>query len=237
MKVVAALFVGGLAVSLVQGQASSPPDKQTSSAAEVVFDFERPGLSVPKFTLTVREDGTGSYKGEMAAVSAGSGSNGGPRGAGQPINQTVLLSASTAENIFKTARSLDYFNIACASKAKNIADTGKKVLSYSGPDGHGSCTYNYSENKNVTQLTETFQAIAFTMDEGRKLDFMHRYDRLGLYSEMDVLKRELEAKRALELVNISPSLTSIANDEALMERVRERAVALLNVAGAPPKQP
>ena len=237
MKVVAALFVGGLAVSLVQGQASSPPDRQTSSAAEVVFDFERPGLSVPKFTLTVREDGTGSYKGETAAVSAGSASSGATRAPGQPINQTVRLSASTAENIFKTARSLDYFNVACASKAKNIADTGKKILSYSGSDGHGSCTYNYSEIKSVTQLTDTFQAIAFTMDEGRKLDFMHRYDRLGLYSEMDVLKRELEAKRALELVNISPSLTSIANDEALMERVRERAVALLNVAGAPPKQP
>ena len=237
MKVVAALFVGGLAVALVHGQGSSPADKQASSAAEVVFDFERPGLSVPKYTLTVREDGTGSYKGEMAAVSAGSVSNGASRAPGQPINQAVRLSASTAENIFKTARSLDYFNVACASKAKNIADTGKKILSYSGSDGHGSCTYNYSEIKSVTQLTDTFQAIAFTMDEGRKLDFMHRYDRLGLYSEMDVLKRELEAKRALELVNISPSLTSIANDEALMERVRERAVALLNVAGAPPKQP
>jgi hypothetical protein len=164
----------------------------------------------------------------------GGGVNGGmlrPASAGQPIDRTIKVSTATAENIFKTARSLDYFNIECASKAKNIADTGKKTLSYTGSDGHGSCLYNYSENKAVTQLTETFQAIAFTMDEGRKLDFMHRYDRLGLYSEMDSLNHEVQEKRALELGNIRQSLTAIVNDEALMQRVRERAVKLLDQAG------
>jgi hypothetical protein len=153
-----------------------------------------------------------------------------PSAPGQIIDRKITLSPATTESLFKIARSLDYFNIACASKAKNIADTGKKTLSYSGSDGHGSCLYNYSENKSVSQLTETFQAIAFTMDEGRKLDFMHRYDRLGLYSEIDSLRHEVEAKRALELGNISQSLTSIAQDEALMEKVRQRAVALLNMA-------
>ena len=32
-----------------------------------------------------------------------------------------------------------------------------------------------------------FLAIAFTMDEGRKLEFLHRYDRLGLDAEMNSL--------------------------------------------------
>jgi hypothetical protein len=139
----------------------------------------------------------------------------------------MKFAPSTADTIFKTARSLDFFNITCPSKAKNVADTGKKTLNYNGPDGHGSCTYNYSENKGVTQLTEMFQAIAFTMDEGRKLDFLHRYDRLGLYSEMDTLIHEVEEKRAMELENISPSLTAIVADEALMQRVREKAAKLL----------
>ena len=231
MKVVGALLLAIASACLSQSSAPSP-----SSQAEVSFQFERTGLSVPKFVLSVREDGTGTYKGETAAVSNGTyGGAAHPASAGQAIDRPVKLAPATTEMIFKTARSLEYFNIACASKAKNIADTGKKTLSYSGLDGHGTCTYNYSENKAVTQLTETFQAIAFTMDEGRKLDFMHRYDRLGLYSEIDSLKHEVEAKRALELENISQSLSSIANDEALMERVRERAVALLNMAGATPK--
>jgi hypothetical protein len=65
------------------------------------------------------------------------------------------------------------------------------------------------------------------MDEGRKLDFLHRFDRLGLYSEMDVLIHEVQEKRALEVGNIAPSLTAIVADEALMQKVRERAAKLL----------
>ena len=206
------------------------PAPATAAAVlpEVSFNFERPGLQVPKYTIVVHEDGTGTYKAEEAPVSGGASAMG-VRGTspGRTIDRPMKFAPSTADTIFKTARSLDFFNITCPSKAKNIADTGKKTLSYSGSDGHGSCTYNYSDNKSVTQLTEMFQAIAFTMDEGRKLDFLHRYDRLGLYSEMDTLIHEVEEKRAMELENISPSLTAIVADEALMQRVREKAAKLL----------
>jgi hypothetical protein len=223
--------IGLLCTLMPLSFAQSTPAAGSAVQPEVSFQFERLGLSVPKFTIVVHEDGTGVYKGETAAVSSGAYGGLAQPTAGQPINRTIKLSPATTEAIFKAARSLEFFNIDCASKAKNIADTGKKTLSYSGTDGHGSCLYNYSENKSVTQLSEMFQAIAFTMDEGRKLDFMHRFDRLGLYSEIDALKREVVAKRALELGNISPSLLSIARDEALMEKVRERAVALLNMSG------
>jgi hypothetical protein len=231
MKISPALCFAVLTVA-GWGQTSTSGAAPQATQPEVSFQFERPGLTVPKFTLVVREDGTGTYKGEFAPVSGGA--NGGmlqPALPGQPIDRTIRVSPGTTESIFKTARSLDYFNIECASKAKNIADTGKKTLSYTGPDGHGSCLYNYSENKAVAQLTDMFQAIAFTMDEGRKLDFMHRYDRLGLYSEIDSLNHEVQEKRALELGNIRQSLTAIVNDEALIQRVRERAVKLLDQAG------
>jgi hypothetical protein len=209
-------------------QMASTVAAATATQPEVTFQFERPGLPVPKFTVVVHEDGTGSYRGEEAPVSGGAGGSPTP---GRSIDRPIKLSSQTAETIFKTARSLDYFNIPCASKAKNIADTGKKTLSYNGSDGHGSCLYNYSENKSVTQLTDTFQALAFTMDEGRRLDFLHRYDRLGLYSEMDTLIHEIEEKRAIEIGNIAPALTSIVADEQLMQRVREKAAKLLAQTG------
>jgi len=190
---------------------------------------------VPKFTIVVREDGTGTYQAQIAAVSGGGTAAMQSTATSPPVNRALKISSGTTETIFKTAQSLDHFNIECASKAKNIADTGKKILSYKGADGQGSCLYNYSENKGVTQLTEMFQAIAFTMDEGRKLEFMHRFDRLGLYSEIDVFNHEIEEKRALELGNIAPALRSIVADEALMQRVRERAARLLAQAEEPPK--
>ncbi len=132
--------------------------------------------------------------------------------------------------IFKTARSLNHFNMTCASKAKNIADTGNKTLSYSGPDGRGACTYNFSENKGVMVLTDMFEAIAFTMDTGRRLEFLHRYDRLGLDAEMETLTHEVEQKRALELGTISDTLTSLASDDSVLQRVRIRAEKLLELA-------
>lgn len=228
-----ALLLSLAAVSQAQtvppsgGQANPAGDTATSS--EVSFQFERPGLPVPKYSIVAHEDGTGTYQAQIAPVSGG-GSAMGVSAAAQPVSQPLRISSLTTQTIFKTARSLDRFNIPCESKAKNIADTGKKTLSYKGPDGQGSCLYNYSENRAITQLTDTFQAIAQTMDEGRKLQFLHRFDRLGLYSEMDVLSHEVEAKRVQELGNIAPALRSIVSDEAVMQKVRERAAHLLALA-------
>jgi hypothetical protein len=152
--------------------------------------------------------------------------------AAQHIDRPINLTSGTTAKIFKAARAANHFNIECASKAKNIADTGKKTLSYTGADGSGSCTYNYSENKNIDTLTNTFLAIAYTMDEGRRLEFLHRYDRLGLDAEMISFSQELEAGRALELGTISPTLAVIADDTAVIQRVRLRAQKMLEQVAA-----
>jgi hypothetical protein len=208
--------------------ASTSPAAPVETQAAVSFQFDRAGLSVPHFTLQVREDGTGSYQ---ADVAEGVTSDTSMRvEAAQHVDRSIILTPATAAKIFKAARSLDHFNIACASKAKNIADTGKKTLTYVGADGRGSCVYNYSENKTVASLTDTFLGIAFTLDEGRRLDFLHRYDRLGLDAEMNTMAQEVDAGHSLELGTIEPALTSIANDTALIQRVRLRAAKLLDQA-------
>ena len=137
------------------------------------------------------------------------------------------ISPATAGRVFATARKLKHFNVTCASKAKNIADTGTKTLTYSGPDGSGSCTYNYTENKDVQALTEIIQGIAETMDQGRGLDHLHRFDRLGLDAAITFLAQEVSEGHALELGTIAASLRSIATDAEVMERVRMRASKLL----------
>ncbi|HEX2917681.1 MAG TPA: hypothetical protein VHN81_04140 [Edaphobacter sp.] len=219
-----AAFLGGPKLAADAQQANMAASENTVS--EVSFQFARAGLSVPKYTIVLHEDGTGTYQAEVAPVSTG-GASMGVSASARPVSQTIRISRPTTQMIFSAARAVDRFNIPCESKAKNIADTGKKILTYKGADGEGSCVYNYSENKTISQLTDTFQAIAQTMDEGRKLQFLHRFDRLGLYSEMDVLSHEVEEKRAVEVGNIAPALRSIVADEALMQKVRERAAHLL----------
>lgn len=198
--------------------------------AEVSFQFERAGVPVPRFTLRVNEDGTGRYQAEEAEGPADGGTM--QYASAKHIDRTLELTAATVTKIFKAARELGRFDRVCAAKAKNIADTGKKTLSYAGTDGAGSCTYNYSGNKDIEALTNTFLAIAFTMDEGRRLAFLHQYDRLGLDAGMIELEREVAAGRALELGTIAPVLTSIVGDGAVMQRVRLQAARLLKQAGS-----
>jgi hypothetical protein len=234
MRAVTRLVLGAtLAVcsALASAQTAEPPTAASAKApAEVSFQFDRTGLPVPRFTLRLKEDGTGRYEADQAEIAATATSMRGQ--AAQHIDRPINLSKGTVAKIFKAARTLNYFNIECASKLKNIADTGKKTLSYSGADGSGSCVYNYSENKTVGTLTDTFLAIAYTIDEGRRLEFLHRYDRLGLDSEMISLAQEVEAGRALELGTISPALASIADDTAVIQRVRLKAQKMLEQVAA-----
>jgi hypothetical protein len=215
-----------LVLLLLLSGATLPAQRSSESetAAEVSFAFERTGLTVPRFTLTVNKNGLGTYSGDQAQ----------PVVRGVPAQPATLaferkfaLSSQTTGRIFKLAEELDHFNIACASKAKNVADTGTKTLTYAAPGTTHSCTYNYTENKSVSELTDLFQAIAETMDEGRALDHLHRYDRLGLDAELQSFSREVAEGRAAELGTIALTLRAIAEDADLMQRVRTQARALL----------
>jgi len=203
-----------------QQQAARP----LPAIAVVSFAFERAGLSVPNYVLAVAQDGSGQYAGTEVKLPERATD---PPSEPQPFGRKLTVTPATARKITTLAHELHDFTIVCATKGKNIADMGRKRLSYEGPDGRGSCDYNYSENKKVDELTTIFQALAETMDEGRRLDFLHRYDRLGLDEAMEFLTEEVAAGRAIELGTIAPSLHSIADDVDVMQRVRVRASALL----------
>ena len=212
--------------SISAATAATPVHSVTARAA-ITFDFvhDVPGAPVPKYKVTVRDDGAGSYAGAAApprtryAAAASS--------APIPFERDLHLSPVTTAHIFELAGHLDHFNRACASKAKNVADTGMKTISYSGSDGAGSCTYNYTEIKDLAALTELIQGIAQTMDQGRELDRLRRYDRLGLDSSMAFLQQEVAAGRALEIDTIADTLRAIAGDPDVLARVRAKATALL----------
>jgi hypothetical protein len=212
--------------------ASTPASLPTAvSRPRVVFAFDRKGLPVPKYQLTINEDGSGLYEGQSVLETSDSPNS--PDPPSQSFRRPLNISPTTVAQVFKLSQQLDHFNKVCASKAKNIADTGTKTLSYAGPDGSGSCTYNYTESKDVQALTDTFQGIAETMDRGRELDHLHRFDRLGLDAAIKFLADEVSEGHALEIGTIAASLRSIASDPDVMERVRTRANALL--AAAEPK--
>ena len=222
-----AMMVGLAAVRAngQQGIAGSNAAAKPTAQPTVTYQFDRTGMSVPRFTLVVHEDGSGTYHAEE--VERRSADSVVQQVSLKEIDRSLTVSAETAAKVFATARALDHFNVFCGTKAKNIADTGKKTLTYAGPDGTGSCQYNYSDDKSVTALTEIFYAIAYTMDVGRRLDFERRFDRLGLDAELLSLEKSVTDKNAMELGTIAPTLQKIAGDNEVMQRVRVRATKLL----------
>ena len=207
----------------------------------ITFAYDRPGLPVPAFLLTLHRDGTGTYAATVAPpASAPSRYSPYPPPTPAPptqITRPIAVTPQLTAQIFDGVAGTNRFHGGCESRAKNIANTGGKTLTYTGPEGDARCTYNYTESKAIASLADTFLAIAFTLDEGRKLEHLHRYDRLGLDAEMSLLSDAVRESRALELGNLATTLTSISADAQVLERVRTRAAALLSALPTAPPPP
>ena len=152
-------------------------------------------------------------------------------------SQEFTFSDANRQRIFDLAKALDYFHGDLEAKLKNIAKTGQKTLEYHGKGASGgqaistSATYNYSSNPDVQELTRLFQAVATTIDFGRKLAFQYRFDKLGLDARLNSLQEMQASHFAEELQAIEPILQKIASDPNMMHINRVTAKQLLKSIG------
>ncbi len=208
-----------------RAQPAKPASPQTGGA-QVRFGYENKQLQPARYTFAIDESGSGHFHSEP----------GDPPPADTVSYQTlaeaqdrpVQLSKPIVDQIFSTARSAKFFAIACEDGKNKVAFQGTKTLSYQGSDGSGSCTYNWSKSAAIEKLTAIFESIAFTLEEGRRLAVEHKHDRLALDAELGELLDAVKEGRALEVQSIQPVLQEIAEDDAVMDRARQRAKKLLD---------
>jgi hypothetical protein len=209
----------------LRGQSASPPGPQPGGA-QVRFDYENKQLQPAQYTFLIDESGSGHFHSEpgkpppVDTVSYQS--------LAEALDRPVQLSKPIVEQIFSTARAEKFFAIRCEDGKDKIAYQGTKQLSYQGPDGSGSCTYNWSKSAAIAKLTTLFESIAFTLEEGRRLAVEHKHDRLALDAELGELLTAVKEGRALEVQSIQPVLQEIAEDEAVLDRARQRAKKLMD---------
>src|SRR5271155_1634655 len=234
------MMLATVALALFQATAtSSPPSAkavQTNATAnaQIRFSFEHPQLDPGNYTLLIRQDGSGHYQ-SAARSTGGLDASGGIAPApiaSTSVSRDIEIRDPLLSAFFQSARSHRFFAIDCEDAGNRVAFTGKKPVSYSGPDGRGECTYNWSHDQQLNQLADDLMAVAYTIDEGRRLALEHVHSRLSLDAELEALQDAAKDRRALELENISSELESIANDEAVLNRARNRARALLNRAAS-----
>jgi hypothetical protein len=199
--------------------------------AHIVFTFEHPQLQPAHYTITIDETGAGRFTSQPGAVSDASDGV-----FPTPVDRPILLDDSLRADLFRYARGHSFFATHCASAQTNLAFTGNKTLAYTGPDGSGSCTFVWAGDPALQRITDQLSAVAFTLEEGRRLDVEVRHDRLGLDAELQTLQDAVKDRRASDLPNIADELQAIAQDQQVMDRARKRALTLLAHSENPQKQ-
>ena len=111
----------------------------TRADSDPVFrvDFSNPGLTPSQWTLEFHPDGTGHFRSERGTANVGD-----PKLIEAPnIDREIQVSPKFAAHAFQVAQHHKYFHSDCESHMK-VAFQGLKKLSYSGPNGEGSCEFN-----------------------------------------------------------------------------------------------
>jgi hypothetical protein len=212
------------AVVAVSAQNAFPTSATPATIAKIHFAFDHDAMETPHYEFDVDADGRAFYK--------SSGKPDGQSGEVETLSKEFKLSPATRSRIFELAKAADYFNGSFDYTKNKVAFSGKKTLSYSDPSRNGTTSFNWTENKAVTELTGIFQGISTTLEAEPQLRRLRRFDKLGLNDELAKLEQMADSGYLKEIGLIGDILREISQDGAIMGMARHRAEHLLQIAGS-----
>jgi len=206
-------------------QSSAPISPETIEPPEDIavisytFDFDE--LNPSHFEITLDASGKGSYQAQYSEVSLE---------VGQPLTyqKAIQLEPATMKKILAKIVALDYLKGNYDYTKQRIAFTGKKTLTYKDNTHRGSTTLNWSENKGVMELVDTFQGIQSTFELGRRLEYFYKHQKLGLFDEMKYAEDAAQNGWLHELYLIRDILQKLNNDPKVIQSVRNGAKRLMD---------
>jgi hypothetical protein len=206
---------GLLLIALSCSAAAQSP----SGPATVSFSLDLPSANPSHYEITVAQDGRGSYSsnGQLNQESAPA----------DPAPLPFTLSETVSKQIFDLAQRAHYFKGKVDSGNKKLANTGAKVLSYKSDSENSQAAYNYSPVETVQQLTAIFENLSTALECGRRLVYIHKYQKLALDDELKRMEGMREEGYLGDTQAIAPILTGIVDDTAVMNVSRARALRLL----------
>ena len=217
--VVSAVFfavLGGLISA--QETPGLQPANNPNAAPKITFTLNWTSANPQFFKLEVDSTGRAAYS------SQGSKDN------SEPYSEKFTMGAADRQRIFDLARQAGYFNGNFDFSKHKVAQTGVKTLAYEDATRHYQTTYNWSQNPAISELNSIFMAISNTLESGRRLSYLMRFDKLGLEKELKGMEQAAAAGELRELAAIAPTLEQLASDASYMHIVQERARHLLKLA-------
>jgi len=223
----AAVLLTTIGCASLRAQAPRTETPALASKPTVTFSFDWPRIEPHRYRIAVEDSGNAIYQSWTAEAETE------PPSGDDSYRQTFTMSAPARDRIFALARELRYFNGDFEYRKHPVAVTGEKILAYADAERRFETRYNWSENQGVGDLTALFQGISMTIESGRRLKRLRRFDRLGLDEELKSLEHFAVERRAVELQAIAPVLLEIAGDSAVLNIARQRARHILQIAGVP----
>ena len=215
-----ALFA--LTFSIAAAQAPKlEPGSPNPDIPTVTFTCEWPQVHPPHYSIAVDSAGRAAYTSVNDAKETG-----------EPYMLKFTVSEPVRERIFADAQALNYFEATFDFTRHKVAFTGSKTLAYADPKHHSKTTFNWSENRRLMSLTQLFIGIANTVEGGRKLQYLLRFDRLGLNDQLKEMELQANDHYLVEVSIIEPVLSQVADDPNVMDLARQRARRLLALAAA-----
>ncbi len=195
---------------------------QDASGFRLTATYDRPGLPVPHWQMRIAPSGQVEYTSDHATGTP-------PASSGPLVFRLSQGGGVKLQHWFDDSHGMR----PCETKAKGLARMGMKTLDYQNGASTAQCTFNYTDNKPLAAAAEYLLGVSYTIEQGATLDHLHRYDRLGLDPVMTQLATAFKAGQAQEIQAIRPTLDALANDDAVLERVRQKAAELLVAANRP----
>lgn len=195
----------------LRAQAADP------KSATIKFEREWEDYTPQAVSITVTLNGHTKYSSHTAAK---------PPEEADDYETEFDLSPTSTGKLFRNAEQVNFFDGDFDFKKHAVASTGKKTLTYSGPDHHGSATYDYSENKAIQEITNLLAGVSATIEAGRKIKFTYKFDKLGLEDQLKGMESAAQSHNLVELHLISPLLETIAGDTSVLNIARQRAKRL-----------
>lgn len=195
---------------------------KADGGAILQVDFANPQLVPAKWTLVLHPDGSGHFHSERGDVKPADNHTIEPG----TVDRDVRLSDDFTARVFDEIGRQKLDN-GCESHLK-VAFQGTKKFTYTTPSGRPqSCEFNYSKNRDIQSLSDSFIAVASTILAGARLELLLQHDPLGLDEEMGYLVDGAKDGRMQQICAIRGILQKLQDDPSVMERVRKRAGILL----------
>jgi hypothetical protein len=207
----------GLSSTLLYSQ----PDAQVPDVVTFILDF--PTSAPEHYSIRIQSDGPSRYQSNgRFSLDSDETDN---------FDVDFTLGAETRRKVFDLAAKAGYFTKDVDSHHKGLAFTGKKTLTYKGPQHSGESTYNYSSVPAVQELTALLQSLSTTLEFGHRLQYDRQYQKLALDEELKRMEEMARTNALIEIAAIQSILDQIIADPSVINVTRARAQRLLERAG------